>query len=73
MASPSNYDCYEEDLQSFLGLYAILQQSAPHEGIQDSSFVLCVVNSLQNAFAVLRCISNDESHSGNDRQPKLQL
>ena len=41
MASPSNYDCYEEELQSFLeALYAILQQSVPHEGIQDSGFVL---------------------------------
>ena len=49
MASPSTYDCYEEELQSFLeALYAILQQSVPHEGIQDSGFVLfCFVRGEQ--------------------------
>ena len=41
MASTSNYDCYEEELQSFLeAVYAILQQSVPHEGIRDSN-LLC--------------------------------
>ena len=31
-----------------------------HEGIQDAGFVLCKVNSLQNALTVLRCILSNE-------------
>ena len=41
----------------------------------NSGFWSCssMVNSLQNASAVLRCSLNDESHSGNHRLPTLQL
>ena len=31
-----------------------------NEGIQDAGFVLCKVNSLQNALTVLRCILSNE-------------
>ena len=52
MASPSNYNCFSEELQSFMkAVDAILHQSVAHEGfrIQDYGFVLRLVISLQNA------------------------
>ena len=52
MASPSNYNCFSEELQSFMKVVdTILRQSVAHEGfrIQDSGFVLRLVISLQSA------------------------
>ena len=43
--------------QSFLETAdSVLQQCSMHEGIQDTGFVLRMVNSLQNAITILKCI-----------------
>ena len=43
--------------QSFLETAdSVLQQCSMHEEIQDTGFVLRMVNSLQNAITILKCI-----------------
>ena len=66
MASHTNYEQVSGGLESFLeAVDSILQQCAVHEGIQDTGFVLHLVNSLQNAITVLQCILNNERISSN--------
>ena len=47
--------------QSFLeAVDSLLQQCSIHEGIQNTGFVLHMVNRLQNAITVLQCILSNE-------------
>ena len=66
MASYINYEEVSGELESFLeAVDSILQQCAVHEGIQETGFVLRLVNSLQNAITVLQYILNNERITGN--------
>lgn len=66
MASYINYEEVSGELEYFLeAVDSILQQCAVHEGIQETGFVLRLVNSLQNAITVLQCILNNERITGN--------
>ena len=57
MASYSSCEEVSEELQSFLeAVDSVLRQCSVQEGIQDTGFVLRVVNSLENAVTVLQCI-----------------
>ena len=66
MVSHTNYKEVSGRLESFLeAVDSILQQCAVHEGIQDTGFVLRLVNSLQNAITVLQSILNNERITSN--------
>ena len=43
---------------------SLLQQCWIHEGIQDTGYVLCKMNSLQNAITVLQCSLSNERITG---------
>ena len=65
MASYGSCGEVSEELQSFLeAVDSVLRQCSVHEGIQDTGFVLRVVNSLENAVTVLQCILSNERITG---------
>ena len=65
MALYSSCEEVSEELQSFLeAVDSVLRQCSVHEGIQDTGFVLRVVNSLENAVTVLQCILSNERIAG---------
>ena len=61
MALCTSCEEVSEELQSFLeAVDSVLQQCSVHEGIQDTGFVLHMVNSPQNAITVLQCILSNK-------------
>ena len=60
MASYTSCEVSEEPLCFLEAVDSLLQQCSIHEGIQDTCFVLCKVNSLQDAITVLRCILSNQ-------------